>query len=153
MKSPFVVEFIFIIAKQTRIFKIISQNHECQSEKSRPQEIILPTGGVSSLFALLQILDILLCQLTGRFPARCAVWCVQLETEPPFPDLKCQAAVFIIVHQPALGWVLCRILAQTVFKGSVVGTHLNDGACLVKKDASCLLLLGKTCSHKTSVFS
>ena len=39
------------------------------SAKSRPRGIILPTGGVSSLLALLQILDILLCQFTGRLPA------------------------------------------------------------------------------------
>ena len=109
-------------------------------------------GGMQSLLTLLQVLDILLCQLTGCLPALRAVWGVQLETEPPFPDLECEATVLVIVHQPALIRVLSRILTQTVFEGSVVGTHLNDGACLVKKDAGCLLLLGKTCSHKTSVF-
>ena len=124
-----------------------------KNRKNRPQGNILPTSGVSSLLALLQVLDILLCQLTGRFPALCAVRGVQLETEPSFPDFKCKATALIVIRQPALGWVLCRILAQTVFKGSVVGTHLNDRACLIKKDAGCLLLLGKTCSHKTSVFS
>ena len=122
-------------------------------KENRPQENILPTGGVSSLLALLQILDILLCQLTGRLPALCAVWCVQLKTEPSFPDFKCKATVLVVIHQPALVRVLSRILVQTVFKGCIVGTHLNDRACLVKKDAGCLLLLGKTCSHKTSAFS
>ena len=132
--------------KQVRICNL-------QKKKRRPQENILPTGGVSSLLALLQILDILLCQLTGRLPALCAVWCVQLKTEPSFPDFKCKATVLAVIHQPALVRVLSRILVQTVFKGCIVGTHLNDRACLVKKDAGCLLLLGKTCSHKTSAFS
>src|SRR5699024_9515276 len=124
-----------------------------QKKRRRPQGTTLPTGGVQSLLTLLQVLDILLCQLTGRLPALCAVRGVQLETEPPFPDLKCETTVLIIFHQPALGRVLSRILTQTVFEGSVVGTHLDDGTCLVKKDAGCLLLFGKTCSHKTSVFS
>ena len=104
-----------------------------KNRKNRPQGNILPTGGVSSLLALLQILDILLCQLAGRLPALCAVWGIQLETEPPFPDFKCKATVFIVIHQSALRRILSRILTQTLFKGSVVGTHLNDGACLVKK--------------------
>ena len=125
---------------------------QAKRPKRRPQGNILPTGGVQSLLALLQVLDILLRQHAGRFSALCAVWGVQLKTEPPFPDLECEATVLIIIHQPALGRVLSRILTLTVFEGSVVGTHLNDGACLVKKDAGCLLLLGKTCSHKTSVF-
>ena len=112
-----------------------------------------PHGRRISLLALPQILDILLCQLTGRLPALCPVWCVQLKTEPPLSDLKCETTVLIVIHQPALGRVLSRILTQTVFEGSVVGTHLNDRACLVKKDAGRLLLLGKTCSHKTSAFS
>ena len=91
--------------KQARICNL-------QKKKRRPQGVILPTGGVQLLLALLQILNILLCQLAGRLPALCAVRGVQLETEPPFSDFKCQTAVFIIVHQPALGRVLCRILAQ-----------------------------------------
>ena len=133
MKSPFVVEFIFIIARQARTFKIISQKHEHQNRKKCPQGIILPTGGVPSLLTLLQVPNILLRQLAGCPPALCAVWGVQLETEPPFPNFKCKSTVLIIIHQPALGWVLFHILAQPPFKGSVVGTHLNDGACLVKK--------------------
>ena len=47
--------------------------------------------------------------------------------------------------------------STSFFDGSVVGAHLgahlNDRACLVKKDAGRFLLLGKTCSHKTSAFS
>ena len=117
-----------------------------KKQKRRPQGITLPTGGVQSLLILLQVLDVFLSQLAGRLPALYAVWGVQLKTEPPFPDLKCETTVLIIFHQPALGRVLCRILAQTVLERSVIGRHLNDGACLVKKDAGCLLLLGKTCS-------
>ena len=82
-----------------------------KNRKNRPQGNILPTGGVSSLLALLQILDILLCQLAGCPPALRAVWGVQLETEPPFPDLECEATVLIVIHQPALDRILCRILA------------------------------------------
>lgn len=80
------------------------------------REVFSPTGGVQSFLTLLQVLDVFLSQLTGRLPALRAVWSVQFETEPPFPDLECEAAVLIIIHQPALGRVLCRILAQSPFQ-------------------------------------
>lgn len=118
----------------------IKQSRICnlQKKKRRPQGTILPTGGVPLLLALLQVLDILLCQLTGRFPALCAVWGVQLETEPPFPHLKCKTTVLIIIHQPALVRVLSRILAQTLFKGSTVGTHINKFLiCACKPPVTC----------------
>ena len=75
------------------------------------REVFSPTGGMQSLLTLLQVLDVFLSQLTGRFPALRAVWGVQLETEPPFSDFKCQTAVFIIVHQPARVRILSRIIA------------------------------------------
>lgn len=77
--------------KQVRICNL-------QKKKRRPQGTILPTGGIRSTLSLLQISNILLRQLTGRFPALCAVRGVQLETEPSFPDFKCKATVFVVVH-------------------------------------------------------
>ena len=66
------------------------------------REVFSPTGGMQSLLTLLQVLDVFLSQLAGRFPALCAVRGVQLETEPPFPDFICKATVLIIIHQLAL---------------------------------------------------
>ena len=70
-----------------------------------------------------------------------------------FPDYKCKATVYIVIHQSALRRILSRILAQTVLERCVVGRHFNDGTCLVKKDAGCLLLLGKTDRKSTRLNS
>ena len=78
MRIPDQVYYIRLSeTKQARICNL-------QKKKCRPQGIILPTGGVSSLLALLQVSNILLRQLTGCLPTLCAVWGVQLKAEPPF---------------------------------------------------------------------